>query len=51
MPHTDISDFDLDTVLRSLNNRFPHSGLSIIRGHLESFALHVQKRRIIEALH
>ena len=49
--HTDISDFDLDTVLRSLNNRFPHSGLSIIRGHLESLGLHVQKRRIIEALH
>ena len=49
--HTDISDFDLDTVLRSLNNRFPHSGLSIIRGHLESLDLHVQRRRIIEALH
>ena len=49
--HMDISDFDLDTFLRSLNNRFPHSGLSIIRGYLESLGLHVQKRRIIEALH
>ena len=44
--HTDIGDFDLGTVLRSLNNRFPHSGLSIIRGHLESLGLHVQKRNI-----
>ena len=47
----DISDFNLDTVLRSLYNRYPHSGLSIIHGHLESLGLHVWKRRIIDALH
>ena len=48
--HTDISDYELDNILRYLNAHYPHTGLSIICGHLESFGLHIQRRRITDAL-
>lgn len=49
--YSDISDYDLDNILRDLNTHYPHTGLSIIRGHLYSFGLHIQRRRVIDALH
>ena len=48
--YTDISDQELIDILGSLQLQFPNTGLPIMSGHLESMGIHVQRRRLIEAL-
>ena len=48
--YTDISDRELEDVLRGLQQRYPNTGLSIMSGHLQSMGFHVQRRRIIDIL-
>ena len=41
-----ISDDDLKSVIRQINEDHPHSGVSMVRGHLRSMGLLVQQHRI-----
>ena len=43
--YTDISDSDLDEVMRDLVTSYPNSGLTILRGHLRRLGIHVQRER------
>ena len=43
--YTDISDFDLDEVMRDLVTSYPNSGLTIPRGHLRRLGIHVERER------
>ena len=47
---THISDVDLDQVIGDFNSLHPHSGERIIRGHLRSNNIHVQRERIRQSL-
>ena len=48
--YTDISDHELESVLNDLHRRYPHTGLIIMCGHLESLGIRVQRRGIKEML-
>ena len=43
--YTDISDPDVDEVMRDLVTRNPNSGLAILRGHLRRLGTHVPRER------
>ncbi len=43
---TNISDNDLDGIVRIFRHRHPHSGQSMLQGHLSSIDVHVQRQRI-----
>lgn len=43
--YTDISDGDLDEIMRDLVASYPNSGLTILIGHLRRLGVHVQRER------
>ena len=43
---THISDLDLDQVIGDINSLHPHLGERVIRGHLRSQGIHVQRERV-----
>ena len=49
--YSDISDNDLDALVHDIRQRHPHSGQSLIQGHLMSININVQRHRIRSALH
>ena len=48
---THISDYDLDQVVGEINSLHPQSGERVIRGHLRSQGIHVQRERVRQSLH
>ena len=48
---TQISDADLDNLVRDIATRQPFSGIRIVQGEVESHGIHVQRERIRESLH
>ena len=47
---TDISERDLEELVRSFQDQYPHSGESLIQGHLLSIGVRVQRKRVREVL-
>lgn len=45
-PFTDISDQELDCVVRDFQNRHPNSGQVLTHGYLNSIGIHVQRYRV-----
>lgn len=47
---TDISERNLEELVRSFQDQNPHSGESLIQGHLLSIGVQVQRKRVREVL-
>ena len=47
---TNISEDELDAVVRRLVGNYPRSGTIMILGHLRSLGIHVPRRRVRESL-
>ena len=47
---TDICERDLEELIRSFQDQNPHSGESLIQGHLLSIGVRVQQKRVREVL-
>ncbi|KAG5220185.1 Integrase catalytic domain-containing protein [Salix suchowensis] len=43
---SDVSDGDLDTLVRSFRDKYPESGLRYLRGYIRSHGLRIQRKRI-----
>lgn len=48
--YTDINDDDLDSLVSDIKQSHPHSGVSMVTGHLRSRGFHIQRYRIRECL-
>lgn len=48
--YTDISDADLDEMVKSIQHNFPNAGLVMVQGHLQSMGVHVQRRRLRQSV-
>ena len=48
--YTNITDTDLADAVREFKNRFPHAGEAVVKGHLESIGIHVQRERMRQAI-
>ena len=46
-----LSDSELDGIVGQYMLRFPNCGEAMLRGHLHSNSLHIQRRRIRESIH
>lgn len=51
MGHSDITDQELDSIIRSHQSTHPNDGENMIRGYLVSLGIHIQRRRIRESIH
>ncbi len=49
--YSDISDSDLDGIVRDITHRHRHTGQTLMQGHLSSIGIHVQRYRIRDSLH
>ena len=43
---TSITDAELNTVLRDCLHQFPQAGEAMLRGHVQSLNVHVQRERL-----
>ena len=50
MNYTQITEPELDDVIRNILQEFPNSGYKSLRGHLLARGLKVQERRLSEAM-
>lgn len=48
--YTEISESELQGVIRDFKSQFPHAGEAIVKGHLESKGIHVQRQRVRESI-
>ena len=48
--YTDISDNDLDDVVKSIQHNFPNAGLVMVQGHLQSRGIRVQRARVRQSV-
>ena len=48
--YSDISDSELDSLVKSIQEEFPNAGLVIVQGRLQSVGFQVERARIRQSL-
>ena len=48
--YSNISEVDLEEKVREFKTKFPHCGEALLKGHIESEGIHVQRQRLRETI-